>query len=94
MYTKSLCSPIISFQIAATIATIILTFFIIYISCRVYVEDDKFIWMHQLAIAISTLVGTSFQKSDLTNANFTNAELKTVNLSAAKIDYWNTSYQY
>ncbi|MBD2194121.1 MULTISPECIES: pentapeptide repeat-containing protein [Calothrix] len=71
--------------IAATFATIILTFFISYISWRIYLGDAKFIWMQKLAIAVSTLFGTSFKQADLTNANFSNAYLKNINLSNAKL---------
>ncbi|MDZ7962482.1 MAG: pentapeptide repeat-containing protein [Aulosira sp. DedQUE10] len=75
--------------IAATFASIILTLFIAYISWRVYVGNQKFVWMRKLAIAISSIVGTSFQKADLTDANFRNSQLKNANFSNAKLTHTN-----
>lgn len=75
--------------IAATFASIILTFFIAYITWRVCVGDEKFAWMRKLAIAVSSLAGTSFQQADLTDTNFTNTQLKNANFCNAKLIHTN-----
>ncbi|MBD2603376.1 pentapeptide repeat-containing protein [Scytonema hofmannii FACHB-248] len=71
--------------IAATIGSFAVILFVSYISWRVGDRDKKFLWIQKLAIAVSSIGGTSFQEADLTNANFSCAKLKNVNFGNAKI---------
>jgi uncharacterized protein YjbI with pentapeptide repeats/ABC-type antimicrobial peptide transport system permease subunit len=71
--------------IAATVGSVAVILFVSYISWRVRVGDEKFVWIKKLAIAVSSIGGTSFQQADLTNADFTYAKLKNVNVSNAKL---------
>ncbi|MGA9378291.1 MAG: pentapeptide repeat-containing protein, partial [Phormidium sp.] len=57
-------------------------------------EDDKYGVLRQIAIAISTLGGTSFRNANLTNANFSYATLKSTDLRNANTTrtLWHKSF--
>lgn len=46
------------------------------VSCRALFEDEKQSWLRNIAFGLVTRRGTSFQGSDLTDADFTQARLK------------------
>ncbi|NJL78682.1 MAG: CHAT domain-containing protein [Richelia sp. SM2_1_7] len=71
--------------IAATVGSVAVISFISYISWRAYIEDEKFAWMRNLAIVVSSICGTSFQKAELTDANFYYATLKNTNFCNARL---------
>ncbi|AUT00972.1 low-complexity protein [Nostoc sp. CENA543] len=71
--------------IAATVGSVAVILFVSYISWRVRAGDEKFVWIRKLAIAVSSIGGTSFHQADLTDADFTSAKLKNVNFSNAKL---------
>ena len=57
---------------------------------RTLAEDEKYNVLLKIAIAIATIGGTSFRKSDLTNANFSHATLKNTDLRKANVkrSFW------
>ncbi len=71
--------------IAATVGSVAVILFASYISWRTYIEDEKFAWMQNLAIVMSSTCGTSFQKTELTDANFYYATLKNTNFCNARL---------
>ncbi|MHC0068875.1 pentapeptide repeat-containing protein, partial [Nostoc sp. UIC 10890] len=71
--------------IAASVGSVVVILFVSYICWRVSAGDEKFIWIGKLAIAVSSIGGTSFQQADLTGAEFSYAKLKNVNFSNAKL---------
>lgn len=71
--------------IAATVASVAMIIFVSYISWRIHIKDEKFVWIEKLAIFISSIGGTSFQQADLTNANFMHSTLENTTFSSARI---------
>ena len=57
----------------------------IYIDWRAIEKDPKFISLRNFAISIAARGGTSFRSADLTNANFTEAILKSVDFREANL---------
>jgi uncharacterized protein YjbI with pentapeptide repeats len=49
------------------------------VGCRALLEDEKQSWVRNVALGLVTRRGTSFQESDLTDADFTQARLKNAN---------------
>ncbi|KYC38726.1 low-complexity protein [Scytonema hofmannii PCC 7110] len=71
--------------ISATVGSVAVILFVSYISWQTYIEDGKFAWMRKLAIAVSSMGGTSFRKADLTGANFSYATLSNADFFEAKL---------
>lgn len=60
-----------------------------YVAWYSLIEEDKFAFPRNIIIALSTLGGTSFHHSDLTNADFTEALLNNTNLNTEKVKQTN-----
>ncbi|MEA5571106.1 pentapeptide repeat-containing protein [Calothrix sp. UHCC 0171] len=71
--------------IAATVGSVAVILFVSYISWRVYIEDEKLAWIGNLAIVVSSICGTNFQKAELTDANFTDATIKNTKFCNARL---------
>ncbi|WP_313887423.1 pentapeptide repeat-containing protein [Nodosilinea sp. LEGE 07088] len=72
------------------VAAAVLTFSVllalsVYISKRAVEGDSKYALIRKIAIAICTYRGTSFQKTDLTDANFTAAKLRQADFRQANL---------
>ncbi|MFB8791728.1 MAG: pentapeptide repeat-containing protein [Potamolinea sp.] len=63
--------------------TVIVLLFGNYIAWRAMLGDQKFSWIHNLAVSLASIGGTTFQGADLTNANFTKATLNSTNFRGA-----------
>ena len=57
----------------------------IYLAGRALAGEEKYAWIHTTAIAIATIGGTSFRNADLTDANFTDAILKSTDFRTANL---------
>ena len=57
----------------------------IYLAGRALAGDEKYAWIHTTAIAIAATGGTSFRNADLTDANFTDATLKSTDFRTANL---------
>ncbi len=69
----------------AVAVTIILLLFSFYIGWRCLLADAKFMPIQNMAQAIFTIGGTSFHGADLTNADFSQASLKSADLRNTKL---------
>ena len=69
------------------VASVTLTLFGTYIGWRTLAGDERDAWIRFLAIAIAATGGTSFYKADLTDADFTNASLKSTDLRKATLTH-------
>jgi uncharacterized protein YjbI with pentapeptide repeats len=63
--------------------TVIVLVFGHYIAWRAILGDQKFSWIHNLAVTFASIGGTNFRGADLTNANFTKATLASTNFRGA-----------
>jgi uncharacterized protein YjbI with pentapeptide repeats len=71
---------------------IVLVFFALicgYISLLITATNEKFLFIYRLAVEISAIGGTSFRQANLTDANFTQAILKSTDLSNANLTHTN-----
>jgi Pentapeptide repeats (8 copies) len=66
---------------AGAVAVLLLS---LYVAWRVSKKDEKFALPRSLGVAMGAIGGTSFQGEDLTNANFTEAILKSTNFNHTK----------
>jgi len=57
----------------------------VYIGTRCLAEDKKYAWVRSVAIAFAAFSGTSFRNTNLTNANFTAATLKSTDFRKANL---------
>jgi uncharacterized protein YjbI with pentapeptide repeats len=57
-----------------------------YIAWRALVGDRNFTWIRSIAVAFTSIGGTSFRNADLTNACFSYANLKSTNLQGATLN--------
>jgi uncharacterized protein YjbI with pentapeptide repeats len=58
----------------------------IYLACwDALAGEEKYAWIHTTAIAIAATGGTSFRNADLTDANFTEATLKSTDFRTANL---------
>ncbi|NEP06249.1 MAG: pentapeptide repeat-containing protein [Okeania sp. SIO2G4] len=73
-----------SFDVAF-VATLFQTLLSSYFADRGMKEDDKYTFLHNIAVAFAALCGTSFRDANLTDADFTNATLKSTNFRGANI---------
>lgn len=75
--------------IAIIIAAIILALALVglgtYAASRVLAEDDRYTLIRQLAVAFTGIGGTSFRRTNLTNANFSYATLKNTDFTQSNI---------
>ncbi len=71
---------VISIAVILAVALVLLNN---YIADRVLAEDDKYIILHQIGVAIAVIGGTSFRGANLTNANFSYATLKSTDIRFA-----------
>ncbi|KYC34663.1 hypothetical protein WA1_50570 [Scytonema hofmannii PCC 7110] len=56
-----------------------------YIAWRTLSGDEKCAWIHKLAVIFATMGGTSFRATDLTDANFASATLKSTDFRNANL---------
>ena len=75
--------PKTSFIIVAILIAILLFTLAYPIAKRTLAGDEKHALFHQVAVFICTFFGTSFRNANLTDANFTNAILKSTDLRRA-----------
>ncbi|MBO3461229.1 pentapeptide repeat-containing protein [Aetokthonos hydrillicola Thurmond2011] len=67
---------------AGAVAFVLLS---IYISWRALKGDEKYVVIHNIAVAIAAIGGTSFRDADLTDADFTSATLKNTDFRKANL---------
>ncbi|MEA5504359.1 pentapeptide repeat-containing protein [Halotia wernerae UHCC 0503] len=81
VYTKA--GALVGYGAAtATVATVGLS---LYMSLRTLSEDEKYVYIRMIAIACGSEDGTSFRNANLTDANFTQAILKSTNFTNANL---------
>ncbi len=56
-----------------------------YLASGALAGEEKYAWIHNTAIAIAATGGTSFRNADLTDANFTEATLKSTDFRTANL---------
>ncbi|MFL9449598.1 pentapeptide repeat-containing protein [Tolypothrix bouteillei VB521301_2] len=71
--------------IMAVFVAIALTLLSIYIAMSVLANNKKYAFVQGFATAFAAIGGTSFRNADLTEADFTRAELKSTNFQGANI---------
>ncbi|CDN14619.1 MAG: pentapeptide repeat-containing protein [Richelia sp.] len=71
--------------LAAGGVAILLIMIAAWVSSRALFGDYKQRWINDVAIAVTTKYGTNFYRADLTDADFTQAQLKNTNLNQAII---------
>lgn len=69
-------------EIATILTTVVSTVFVC-VGWRTWKGDRKDAWLRSLAIAFAAMGGTSFRDADLTEANFTEAKLKSTDFRKA-----------
>ena len=67
------------------VVTVVVTSLSSYIACRALADDEKYSFVRNIAVSFAATGGTSFQKTDLTDANLTGAVLKSTNFRGANI---------
>ncbi|MEA5533872.1 pentapeptide repeat-containing protein [Crocosphaera sp. XPORK-15E] len=79
-------AEVFSFTIfGAGIAAVTVTLLSAYLGWRSIKGDPRDQWIRQIAIAFTSIGGTSFYQADLTDANFTGATLKSTDLRQATL---------
>jgi uncharacterized protein YjbI with pentapeptide repeats len=58
-----------------------------YIGWRTLAGDKKFAWIHKIAVILAAIGGTSFRDAELTDANFTEAILKSTDFRGATLTH-------
>ncbi|NBD18060.1 MAG: hypothetical protein GVY04_18575, partial [Cyanobacteria bacterium] len=77
---------VVSVVAAGTVFIIVaLTVLSAYLAWRSIKGNERDAWVCKIAVAFATLVGTSFYKADLTDATFTQAQLKNTDLRAKSL---------
>ena len=74
-------------KVSLLIISILLISIASYLAQKILAEDKNNLTIRRLAIAIGAIGGTSFKNANLTNANFSNACLKSTDFRLANVTH-------